>query len=335
MDTEEFKSVFLPLGPLLYRLAFRMLGTEEDARDAVQELYVKLCREGDRALRSANPQGYCVRMMQNVCADFLRRGGRNVLRRAADVAEVRGGPAVEAADAPVEGREEAAMVRKALATLPPKLREVVALRDLEQMEMSEIEAVTGMSQVNIRVTLSRGRKMLKEKIEKFIKMDRNLKISELSERFYAGQTSSAEERELADRLEEASAEDRTLLKGLSELRVSDDEIPVPEDLSRTIEQTVDRELGRRRSWMRLVASISSVAAAAVIAAVALIMPVDTYEPKDTFEDPVLAYAETVKALEMVGVNLGKGLVKAGSSMDRAGDMVSKTMESVQSKVNKK
>ncbi len=168
MDTEEFKSVFLPLGPLLYRLAFRMLGTEEDARDAVQELYVKLCREGDRALRSANPQGYCVRMMQNVCADFLRRGGRNVLRRAADVAEVRGGPAVEAADAPVEGREEAAMVRKALATLPPKLREVVVLRDLEQMEMSEIEAVTGMSQVNIRVSLSRGRKILKEKIAKFI-----------------------------------------------------------------------------------------------------------------------------------------------------------------------
>ena len=168
MSPEEFKSAFLPLGPLLYRLAFRMLGTEEDARDAVQELYVKLCREGDRALRSSNPQGYCVRMMQNVCADFLRRGGRNVLRRAADVAEVRGGPAVEAADAPVEGREEAAMVRKALAALPRKLREVVVLRDLEQMEMNEIEALTGMSQGNIRVTLSRGRKMLKEKIAKFI-----------------------------------------------------------------------------------------------------------------------------------------------------------------------
>ena len=164
VNAEEFKSAFLPLGPMLYRIAYRMLGAEEDARDAVQELYVKLCREGD----SANPQGYCVRMMQNVCADILRRGGRNVLRMAADVTEVRGGPAVEAADAPVEGREEAAMVRKALAALPPKLREVVVLRDLEQMEMSEIEAMTGMSQVNIRVTLSRGRKMLKEKIAKFI-----------------------------------------------------------------------------------------------------------------------------------------------------------------------
>ena len=157
MDIEEFKSVFLPLGPLLYRLAFRMLGAEEDARDAVH-----------RALRSANPQGYCVRMMQNVCADFLRRGRRNVLRRAADVEEVRGGPVVEAADTPIEGREDAALVRRALAAMPPKLREVVILRDLEQMEMSEIEAMTGMSQVNIRVSLSRGRRMLKEKIAKYI-----------------------------------------------------------------------------------------------------------------------------------------------------------------------
>ena len=168
MNTEEFKSTFLPLGPLLYRIAFRMLGSGEDARDAVQELYVRLCRKGDRALRSGNPQGYCVRMMQNICADILRQDGHNVLRMAADVTEVREGPAVEAVDSSVEGREDAVLVRKALAALPPKLREVVLLRDLEQMEMSEIEALTGMSQVNIRVTLSRGRKMLKEKIAKFI-----------------------------------------------------------------------------------------------------------------------------------------------------------------------
>ena len=87
MNTEEFKSTFLPLGPLLYRIAFRMLGSGEDARDAVQELYVRLCRKGDRALRSGNPQGYCVRMMQNICADILRRRGHNVLRMAADVTD--------------------------------------------------------------------------------------------------------------------------------------------------------------------------------------------------------------------------------------------------------
>lgn len=132
-----------------------------------------------------------------------------------------------------------------------------------------------------------------------------------------------------------SEPEEILRKGLSQMRTADGDIPVPEDLGQMIERTVDHELGRRRSWMRLVASISSVAAAAAIAAIAFIMPADTYEPKDTFEDPALAYAETVRALEMVGENLGKGLAKAGNSMDRAGDMVSKTMESVQSKVNNK
>ena len=75
MNAEEFKSAFLPLGPMLYRIAYRMLGAEEDARDAVQELYVKLCREGDRALRSANPQGYrqwCGRPWPHCPGNFVR-----------------------------------------------------------------------------------------------------------------------------------------------------------------------------------------------------------------------------------------------------------------------
>lgn len=132
-----------------------------------------------------------------------------------------------------------------------------------------------------------------------------------------------------------SKPEEILRKGLSQMRTADGDIPVPEDLGQMIERTVDRELGRRWSRMRLVASISSVAAAAAIAAIAFIMPADTYEPKDTFEDPALAYAETVRALEMVRVNLGKGLAKAGNSMDRAGSMVSETIETVNSKVNKK
>lgn len=132
-----------------------------------------------------------------------------------------------------------------------------------------------------------------------------------------------------------SEPEEILRKGLSQMRTADGDIPVPEDLGQMIERTVDRELGRRWSRMRLVASISSVAAAAAIAAIAFIMPADTYEPKDTFEDPALAYAETVRALEKVRVNLGKGLAKAGNSMDRAGSMVSETIETVNSKVNKK
>lgn len=124
-----------------------------------------------------------------------------------------------------------------------------------------------------------------------------------------------------------------LRKGLSQMRAADEDIPVPEDLSRMIGRTVDREFGRRRGRMRLVASISSVAAAAAIAAVALIVPVNSYEPQDTFDDPALACAEAVRALEMVGVNFGKGLSQASAQMSMVEEMTSRTMASIQNVMN--
>ena len=73
-----------------------------------------------------------------------------------------------------------------------------------------------------------------------------------------------------------SEPEEILRKGLSQLQTADDDIPVPGDLSRMLEQTVDRELGRRRGRMRLVASISSVAAAAATSA-----PKSPRAPKST------------------------------------------------------
>ena len=130
-----------------------------------------------------------------------------------------------------------------------------------------------------------------------------------------------------------SEPEEILRKGLSQMRTADEDIPVPEDLSRMIGRTVDRELGRRRGRMRLVASISSVAAAAAIAAVALIVPVNGYEPQDTFDDPALACAEDVRALEMVGDNFGKGLSQASAQMNRVEEMTSRTMASIRNVMN--
>ena len=106
-----------------------------------------------------------------------------------------------------------------------------------------------------------------------------------------------------------------LRKGLSQMRAADEDIPVPEDLSRMIGRTVDREFGRRRGRMRLVASISSVAAAAAIAAVALIVPVQPSQPEDTFDTPEEAYAAVIEAFGLIGQNIDRGLSYADDSID--------------------
>lgn len=166
-------------------------------------------------------------------------------------------------------------------------------------------------------------------------MDRNLKTSELLERFYAGQTSAAEERELKGKLDETSAEDNALLHGLSGMRISDEEITVPEDLSRMIERTVDRELGRRRGRMRLVASVSAIGVAAAVAAVAFLTPLHVDEPADTFDNPEEAYAAVVGALELIGQNLSKGMSFAARNIEDVMRNTTDNLEDVMEKVNDK
>ena len=112
-----------------------------------------------------------------------------------------------------------------------------------------------------------------------------------------------------------SEPEEILRKGLSQMRAADEDIPVPEDLSRMIVRMVDREFGRRCGRMRLVASISSVAAAAAIAAVALIVPGHPSQPEDTFDTPEEAYAAVIEAFGLIGQNIDRGLSYADDSID--------------------
>ena len=159
-------------------------------------------------------------------------------------------------------------------------------------------------------------------------MGRNLKTSELLERFYAGQTSATEEQELTGRLDEASAGDKALFRGLSGMRIPDENVPVPEDLYQMIERTVDRELGRRSGRMRLIASISAIGVAAAIAAVAFLTPLH-------FDNPEEAYAAVVEALGLIGQNLGKGMSFAAGNIRDAVRNTTDNLEDVMRKVNDK
>lgn len=168
MNQNLFKSTFLPLHPLLYRIALNMLGNSADAEDAVQETYLKLCRQQNKVDNCGNPKGYCIRILQNICSDSLRSGKNNIFRHRADTSAAEKGEECVSPERKMTEKENTAIVRKCLSALPEKYRMVVILKDIEQMEIKEIEDITGLSSANVRVILSRGRKTLKEKIKKYI-----------------------------------------------------------------------------------------------------------------------------------------------------------------------
>ena len=73
MTSEQFHSRYLSLAPTLYKVAFYILESEEEAKDAVQDAFVKLWKDRESLYDVANPKAYCIRLVKNLCLDRIRR----------------------------------------------------------------------------------------------------------------------------------------------------------------------------------------------------------------------------------------------------------------------
>lgn len=159
----------------VYRLARRLVGDENDAADATQEVFVKVMRamvafRGDAAFAT-----WLHRVTVNVCLDLLERRGKGRERGGIAGAEAFAVPgderAAELADAsigPVELAESAhdrAELSKALNRLSPTLRSVVVLRDVEGLSTKEVATFLGITESAVKVRLFRAHEQLRHELE--------------------------------------------------------------------------------------------------------------------------------------------------------------------------
>lgn len=143
-----------------YALALRLVGNAEDARDVVQDTYLRAFRAISRFRGDAAIGTWLFRITSNCAHNVIRR------RRSTE-------PLVEA-NAPVdldpshdpeavaEGSELRIKVMAALASLPTKLREVVELRELADLSHDAIAKRLGISESAAKVRLHRARQKLRE-----------------------------------------------------------------------------------------------------------------------------------------------------------------------------
>lgn len=66
----------------------------------------------------------------------------------------------------METRDEVRQVKNIIAQLPEQQQKVVILRDVKECSYEEIEHITGLNSINIRVLLSRARKRIREQFNK-------------------------------------------------------------------------------------------------------------------------------------------------------------------------
>jgi RNA polymerase sigma-70 factor (ECF subfamily) len=139
----------------LYRLARRLSRSSEDARDLVQDTFLRAARSpGSIPDGTASEEAWLVRVLINLCRDRWRKAGVRTRARSYEV------PGDVSFDNPESAVLARAMVWRALERLPPRRRAAIVMYELEGATIPAIAKLLGVTAVTVRWHLSRGRREL-------------------------------------------------------------------------------------------------------------------------------------------------------------------------------
>jgi RNA polymerase sigma-70 factor (ECF subfamily) len=147
-----------------YNLARWLTRNETEAEDLVQEAYLRAIRHL-AGFRGGDGRAWLLTIVRNTCYSSLRRNGAS--GRNTDFDEAVHSAAGRQAPNPetqlLRG-ERTALVRKSLAELPEEYREVLVLRELEQLSYREIANTAGIPLGTVMSRLSRARQQLQQNL---------------------------------------------------------------------------------------------------------------------------------------------------------------------------
>jgi RNA polymerase sigma-70 factor (ECF subfamily) len=165
MHQKVFLDLVEPLKPSLFGFAWRMLRNREDARDAIQDLLVKLWDKRKTLETNGNIKTYAFTVLYHDCIDRLRKKNRFRLVTGSDLIEIRDTVQV---DRDFENSDLIRQIREAMDKLPHKQKVILELRDFQDFDYEEIAKMLGMTVNAVRVTVARSRASISEIMKKEI-----------------------------------------------------------------------------------------------------------------------------------------------------------------------
>jgi RNA polymerase sigma-70 factor (ECF subfamily) len=164
MLAKEFKTLVLPLSNKLHRYAVRLTQNDEEARDVVQDVFLKLWQKRATLERVENIEAFAMRMTRNKCFDKHRAN------RTYSLEEQQAGWQNESKsdlNEELERSESALLIKKLIAELPELQQMIMQMRDIDQLTYDEIAEQTQLNVNAIRVNLSRARKKVRDELFKY------------------------------------------------------------------------------------------------------------------------------------------------------------------------
>ena len=164
-DAAAFDRLVLAHQRQVLATAWRMLGREDEARDAAQEAFLRVYKHLDKFDARQDFSGWLYRIVVNVCRDLARkRGPRGRLTSYEEecaAGHLEAAPGPDDAEARAIRAQERAIIARAIATLPEKERAALVLRDLEGLPTEEVARILRSSQATVRSQISSARAKIK------------------------------------------------------------------------------------------------------------------------------------------------------------------------------
>ncbi len=167
-ERSAFDEIFLPYLPEAYRLAQWLAGSASDAEDIVQEAALRAFR-GIKGFGAVNARAWSLAIVRNTAISWLTKNRPRKVVYMNDLStaeqqevEFEGlhGTRVETPEEITLLKADAVDIEKALAQLPAQFREVIVLREINQMNYRDIAEITNVPIGTVMSRLSRGRQLL-------------------------------------------------------------------------------------------------------------------------------------------------------------------------------
>jgi len=170
-DPEAFGEIVRRWERRIFALAFGMLGREEDARDATQETFLAAFRNLRGFRGDAKVSSWLHRIAVNQCITRQRRAkvrGETALEDEAEKnAAVFALPLDVSPARTVEKIERSVAVRRAVGSLPPDLRQVVVMKEFEELTFQQISEALELPLSTVKSRLYTALRQLQFRLQKF------------------------------------------------------------------------------------------------------------------------------------------------------------------------
>jgi RNA polymerase sigma-70 factor (ECF subfamily) len=167
MDAEEFKNRILPVSHRIFNYAIRLLNSEHDAEDVIQEIWMKLWERREQLGDVKSIEAFAFRMTRNLCLDKIKLKKPRYFddREEGSFRYEEADPRPDPENTLVL-KDTVDKVNQIIGHLPEQQKTLLQLRDVEGLEYDEIADITGLEINAIRVNISRARKKVRETLQK-------------------------------------------------------------------------------------------------------------------------------------------------------------------------